>query len=91
LLWEGRVPVEFSLAANEVTALEQQKLYVNCFLLLVILICLFVQLLLPRLSYLYFFAEQIRSHFLIHSADREGELWFEFSGTPLKWYAFFLF
>ena len=46
----------------------------------------FLQLLLPRVSYLTLVTDKVKKHFLkVVKAEDVEEMWFEYEGTPLKW------
>lgn len=48
---------------------------------------IFFQLLLPRVSYLTLVTDKVKKHFLkVMKAEDVEEMWFEYEGTPLKWY-----
>lgn len=45
------------------------------------------QLLLPRVSYLTLVTDKVKKHFLkVMRAEDVEEMWFEYEGTPLKWW-----
>lgn len=45
------------------------------------------QLLLPRVSYLTLVTDKVKKHFLkVMKAEDVEEMWFEYEGTPLKWW-----
>lgn len=47
----------------------------------------FSQLLLPRVSYLTLVTDKVKKHFLkVMKAEDVEEMWFEYEGTPLKWW-----
>ncbi|KAI5616888.1 autophagy protein 5, partial [Silurus asotus] len=49
--------------------------------------CFFLQLLLPRVSYLMLVTDKVKKHFLkVVKAEDVEEMWFEYEGTPLKWH-----
>ncbi|EDV27458.1 Autophagy protein 5 [Trichoplax sp. H2] len=70
-IWEGKLPIRFLLADDEVSALEQpESLY----------------LLVPRMSYLPLVTDKVYKHFIrAVNQDCIEEMWFEFEGQPLKW------
>lgn len=45
----------------------------------------FVQLLVPRCSYLHLHIEPVREYFASFAPSTVDELWFEANGLPLKW------
>lgn len=70
-IWEGKVPIVFNLALNEVTTEEPPEPY---------------YLLAPRCTYLPLVTAKVLKHFQSTGADTEEEMWFDFSGQPLKWH-----
>ncbi|XP_050394517.1 autophagy protein 5 [Patella vulgata] len=71
-IWEGRIPVCFTLAEEEVYSGEQPDPY---------------YLLVPRQSYFPLVTDKVQRHF-VQSVDPEkhGEMWLEYEGQPLKWH-----
>jgi len=83
-VWQGRVPVAFSLSSDDVHTMGQPDPY---------------HLMLPRLSYVTVIYDKVRKHFskFVHP-DKEttgeqtighttdSEVWLEFEGTPIKWH-----
>ena len=69
-MWNGSIPVIFTLAPQEVTAMEAP-----------LPLCLS----LPRQSYLPCVTQEVRQHFLSSAPAREDEMWFEWEQIPLKW------
>ncbi|XP_078001380.1 autophagy protein 5-like [Glandiceps talaboti] len=71
-IWEGRLPIAFSLSPDEVTAMEQPEPY---------------YMLVPRQSYLTLVTDKVQKHFKKY-ADEEnaGEVWFEYEGQPIRWH-----
>ncbi|XP_028394715.1 autophagy protein 5-like [Dendronephthya gigantea] len=73
ILWDGRIPVCFTLNADEVFTLEQPEPF---------------YLLLPRVSYLPVVTDKVTKHFQ-HSIKPDmntTSIWFDFNGQPLKWH-----
>ncbi|XP_006822372.1 autophagy protein 5-like [Saccoglossus kowalevskii] len=71
-VWEGRLPVAFSLSSDEVSVMEQPEPY---------------YLLVPRQSYLTLVTDKVQKHFKTYTdPDKVGEVWFEYEGQPLKWH-----
>ncbi|XP_035825360.1 autophagy protein 5 isoform X2 [Aplysia californica] len=71
-IWEGKVPVCFQLAQEEVYTGEQP----DPFFLLV-----------PRLSYFPLVTDKVLRHMMKHvDPEHHGEMWLEFDGQPLKWH-----
>lgn len=70
-VWQGRLPMCFSLAQDEESSSKKEP----CFLMV------------PRLTYITLIAEKILKHFKKPQELPEGEeLWFEFNHQPLKWH-----
>ncbi|KAG9416076.1 autophagy protein 5 [Aphanomyces cochlioides] len=74
-LWEGHVPVCFSIDASEITTLQVPRPYYA---------------MVPRVSSLMTTSENVINHFKdvappILSGQLSRYVWFEFGGTPLKW------
>eukprot|EP00126_Sphaerothecum_destruens_P008868 Sdes_comp20371_c0_seq5m14213 len=71
-VWDGKIPIVFRLALDEVTSEEPPEAY---------------YLLAPRISYLTLVTDVVRQHFQASSIpDCSDEMWFEYKGTPLKWH-----
>uniref|UniRef100_A0A673JLJ1 Autophagy protein 5 n=1 Tax=Sinocyclocheilus rhinocerous TaxID=307959 RepID=A0A673JLJ1_9TELE len=71
-VWFGRIPACFTLSPEETTEREAEPYY----------------LLLPRVSYLTLVTDKVKKHFLrVMKAEDVEEMWFEYEGTPLKWYS----
>ncbi|XP_067676125.1 autophagy protein 5-like [Haliotis asinina] len=71
-VWEGRIPVCFALASEEIETVEQPDPY---------------YLLVPRQSYFPLVTDKVQKHFLkCVEAEKQGEMWLEFEGQPLKWH-----
>ena len=68
--WLGAVPAVFRLAPDEVCGIRPPRPF---------------HLALPRQSMLPFVCEAVRAHFAPFGPPLGGELWFEHSGTPLRW------
>ena len=43
-------------------------------------------IMLPRMSYLPLATEKVSKHFSSSSQPAEGEMWFSYGGTPLRWH-----
>jgi len=74
-LWEGKLPVCFTLPEHEVstTATSTEPLKP-------------LYLLVPRVSYLPLLKRKILEHFSVYiDVDKCEDLWFEYNGVPLKW------
>uniref|UniRef100_A0A8C2I8B7 Autophagy protein 5 n=1 Tax=Cyprinus carpio TaxID=7962 RepID=A0A8C2I8B7_CYPCA len=70
-VWFGRIPACFTLSPEETTEREAEPYY----------------LLLPRVSYLTLVTDKVKKHFLrVMKTEDVEEMWFEYEGTPLKWY-----
>lgn len=83
-VWQGRVPVAFSLSSDDVHTMGQPDPY---------------HLMLPRLSYITVVFDKVRKHFskFVHPEKEssgemtsghstESEIWLEFEGTPIQWH-----
>lgn len=83
-VWQGRIPVSFSLSSDDVHAMGQPDPY---------------HLMLPRLSYITVIFDKVRKHFskFVHLDKQEGgetasgnntdaDIWLDFEGTPIKWH-----
>ncbi|XP_013384929.1 autophagy protein 5-like [Lingula anatina] len=71
-IWDGRVPICFSLASDEIFTLEHP----DPFFLLV-----------PRQSYFPLATDRVQRTFLKHvDPDNHGEMWLEYESQPLKWH-----
>ncbi|XP_046845360.1 autophagy protein 5-like isoform X1 [Xenia sp. Carnegie-2017] len=73
ILWDGRIPVCFSLNSDEVFTLEQPEPF---------------YLLLPRVSYLPVVTDKVTKHFqsAIKPDKDTSSIWFDFNGQSLKWH-----
>lgn len=71
-LWDGKIPVSFSLSFDEVVSGDQpETLY----------------LMVPRVSYLPLVTEKVSKHFAKYlNPEETGEMWFSYSEQPLKWH-----
>ncbi|KAF0687617.1 Aste57867_20600 [Aphanomyces stellatus] len=74
-VWEGQVPVCFSIDASEITTLQVPRPYYA---------------MIPRVSSLMTATENVINHFKdvappVLSSQLSRYVWFEFKGTPLKW------
>ncbi|GAB5353623.1 hypothetical protein AAMO2058_000050800 [Amorphochlora amoebiformis] len=70
-VWGGKIPVKFSLAKREITAMEEPH-------------SMFV--LLPRISYLPLVTKTVRDHFVDYAPAIREDMWFDFDGKPLRWH-----
>ncbi|ESO88917.1 hypothetical protein LOTGIDRAFT_203132 [Lottia gigantea] len=71
-IWEGRIPVCFSLAEEEIYTGEPPDLY---------------YLLVPRQIYFPLVTDKVQRHFIASvDPDKHGEMWLEYEGQPLKWH-----
>lgn len=65
---------------------KTRHIYTYCFYF-VWPVLIFFQLLLPRVSYLTLVTDKVKKHFLkVMKAEDVEEIWFEYEGSPLKWY-----
>ncbi|XP_060069234.1 autophagy protein 5-like [Ylistrum balloti] len=70
-IWEGRIPVCFSISLEDVESEEPESVY----------------LMMPRLSYFPLVTDKIQKHFIKYiSSEKQGEMWLEYEGQPLKWH-----
>nr|CAG4650398.1 EOG090X0BB3 [Sida crystallina] len=72
-VWEGRLPVCFTLATEEVnTPIAPDPFY----------------LMVPRITYFPLITDKVRRHFVRYVAAEksENEMWLEFELQPLKWH-----
>jgi len=72
-IWQGKLPVSFQLAPEEVHTLNVPDPY---------------YLMVPRLLYFPLVTDKIRKHFLqyVNPESVNKEMWFEFNGQPIKWH-----
>lgn len=71
-IWEGKIPVEFCLASNEIAAVEPPKPF---------------YVLVPRISYFPLVLEKAQKYFSGFVTEEDGdELWLDYQGIPLKWH-----
>lgn len=72
-IWEGKLPVCFRLASEEVEAVREPEPF---------------YLMVPRLSYFPIVTDKVRKHFskYVASEKAEQEMWLEYNGQPLKWH-----
>lgn len=71
-LWEGRIPVRFSLPLEEVDSGEEPES---------------IYLMLPRLSYFPLVTDKVNKHFSKYVNQEEAtEMWLAYSEQPLKWH-----
>lgn len=73
ILWDGRIPVCFTLNKDEVFTMEQPEPFF---------------LLLPRVSYLPIVTDKVQKHFqrAIKPDVNTSRIWFDFNGQVLKWH-----
>ncbi|XP_033740992.1 autophagy protein 5-like [Pecten maximus] len=70
-IWDGRIPVCFSISLEDVESEEPESVY----------------LMMPRLSYFPLVTDKIQKHFVKYvSSEKQGEMWLEYEGQPLKWH-----
>lgn len=71
--WDGKIPICFELAANELTSFETPSP---------------VYVLASRVSYLLnpLITSKVESHFKRHTPLTNPRLWLEYKGKPLRWY-----
>lgn len=69
-IWDGKVPVVFNLAQNEITSMDSPLPYM---------------MLIPRMTFLPLVSKGVREHFFAYACEREDELWFDCNGMPVKW------
>eukprot|EP00794_Sanderia_malayensis_P016032 gene16032-17652_t len=71
-IWEGRVPVCFTLSQDEIATVEQPEPY---------------YMLVPRLSYFPLVVDKMCRHFQKAAGQNDSdEMWLEYEGQPLKWH-----
>jgi len=71
-VWEGRLPVCFSLSPEDQSTVETPE---PCYLLV------------PRMSYFPLVTDRVAKHFSVSITPEEGdELWLEYNGEPLRWH-----
>jgi len=68
--WRGALPAVFTLAPDELCGIRPPRPFSLC---------------LPRQSLLPFVCEAVRTHFAPFGPPMGSEMWFEHSGTPLRW------
>jgi len=72
-IWEGRLPVCFSLATEEVsTPIAPDPFY----------------LMIPRMTYFPLVTEKVRRHFVrcVELEKHDNDMWLEFEKQPLRWH-----
>jgi len=72
-IWEGRLPVCFSLATEEVsTPIAPDPFY----------------LMIPRMTYFPLVTEKVRRHFVrcVEPEKHDNDMWLEFEKQPLRWH-----
>lgn len=73
-VWDGKIPIAFNLAQDEVTTPEPPVTY---------------YVLAPRCSYLTLVTDAVQRHFvnsIPEPPDTEDEIWFDYEGIPLRWH-----
>nr|QHA24496.1 autophagy protein 5 [Rhipicephalus haemaphysaloides haemaphysaloides] len=72
-IWDGRLPVCFKLAEEEVYTMQQPEPY---------------YLMISRISYFPLVVDKVHKHFSRHVDERYhgNEMWLEYNGQPLKWH-----
>lgn len=73
-VWDGRIPVCFMLAREEVDTLEEPEQYF---------------LLVPRQSYFPLVTDKVHRQFIKHvkqDVQATGEMWLDYEGQPLRWH-----
>lgn len=72
-VWEGKVPVSFTLSPEEVSTYEHPE---SCYLLV------------PRHSYFPLFLDKLQKHFINYVNGDENDIWLENTNTnqPIKWH-----
>uniref|UniRef100_A0A023FGZ2 Putative autophagy protein 5 n=1 Tax=Amblyomma cajennense TaxID=34607 RepID=A0A023FGZ2_AMBCJ len=72
-VWEGRLPVCFKLAEQEVYTMQQPDPY---------------YVMISRISYFPLVVDKVHKHFSRHIEERYhgNEMWLEYNGQPLKWH-----
>ena len=71
-VWQGRIPVAFSLAADEDLATDSSSEVYH--------------VMLPRLSYFALVSDKVKKYFSKYVAENlaSSEVWFDFEGNPVK-------
>jgi autophagy-related protein 5 len=91
LVWNGRIPVAFALDPSERGPGAQPSDAQLCYVCRAASRSYHTQMLVPRCSYLTLCTEKIRKHYQLPAAQsKDDEVWFEYKGQPLKWYAWFV-
>jgi len=70
-VWEGLIPMVFSLTPNEVITFQPPSAFYAA---------------VPRNSYLPLVTQGVREHFMISAPVVVDEMWFDYNGTPLRWH-----
>nr|CAG4645034.1 EOG090X0BB3 [Leptodora kindtii] len=72
-IWEGRLPVCFTMAADEVSSPTAPDPF---------------YLMIPRMTYFPLIIDKVRRHFIrsLSSDKTDSEMWLEFEMKPLKWH-----
>ncbi|KAK7503046.1 hypothetical protein BaRGS_00005672 [Batillaria attramentaria] len=73
-VWDGRIPICFVLAREEIDTLEEPEPYF---------------LLVPRQSYFPLVTDKVHRQFVKYvkqESQAQGELWLDFEGQPLRWH-----
>ncbi|CAN7984463.1 unnamed protein product [Ixodes pacificus] len=72
-VWDGKLPICFRLAEEEVSTMQQPDPY---------------YLMISRISYFPLVVDKVHKHFSRHVDERHhgNEMWVEYNGQPLKWH-----
>ncbi|XP_018333426.1 autophagy protein 5 [Agrilus planipennis] len=72
-IWEGKLPVCFTLNPDEVYELQEPDRF---------------YLMVPRISYFPLVVDKVRKHFMRYIANdkQDQEMWLEYNGQALKWH-----
>lgn len=72
-IWEGKIPVRFTLYPDEVYELQQPDEF---------------YLMVPRLSYFPLVIDKVKKHFIryVSNDKNDQEMWLEYDGQPVKWH-----
>jgi autophagy-related protein 5 len=72
-VWDGRVPVSFTLSSDEVVSMQQPDPY---------------YVMVPRVSYFSLVLDKVTKHFskyLAENKQNSNDIWLDFDGQPVKW------
>lgn len=72
-VWDGRIPICFRIAVDEVYTLQHPEPF---------------YVMVPRLSYFPIVTDKVQKHFSTHVREehQNSEMWLEYDGQPLKWH-----